>query len=392
MSVEVRPLGVNCNLSCKYCYQQPQRDADNNVARYDVKLMLSRLTEIGRPFTVFGGEPLLTPIEDLERLFAHGFSEHGRSGIQTNATLVTERHIALFKRYNVSVGVSMDGPGELNDLRWRATLEITRATTRRSERALEQLCASGVSVGLIITLHKLNASADRLPQLVAWLDHLNEIGVRSARTHVLEVDDEKLRDNYVLSEEELLRAMITLDEWWTSDKSIQLQTFRDLKRLLSGDDKRVSCTWKACDSYATSAVQGVEGDGHSSNCGRVNKEGIDFIKAESSGYERYLSLYHTPQEYGGCNGCRYFAFCKGQCPGTAIDGDWRNRSEYCGLWKALFARVERRLLDDGKKPLSLSGDLQTIEKALVSAWRRGTNRSLSDIIALPKSHLGNHDE
>jgi uncharacterized protein len=27
MSVELRPLGVKCNIRCSYCYQDPQREA-----------------------------------------------------------------------------------------------------------------------------------------------------------------------------------------------------------------------------------------------------------------------------------------------------------------------------------------------------------------------------
>ena len=40
-------------------------------------------------------------------------------------------------------------------------------------------------------------------------------------------------------------------------------------------------------------------------------------------------------------GCRFFAFCKGHCPGTAIHGDWRNRTVHCRFWYALFERIER---------------------------------------------------
>ena len=381
MSVEVRPLGVNCNLKCAYCYQQPQRDAQNHTRGYDMDRMLTRIFEIGRPFTVFGGEPLLTKLDDLEILFAQGYEKHGRTGIQTNATLITDKHIELFKRYNVNVGVSMDGPGELNDVRWAGTLERTRDATRRSEEAIVALRAAGIQVSLILTMHKLNASEDRLPQLLSWLDHLEEIGVQSVRTHVLEVETEEIRERYVLSEGDQLRALIALDEWWTPDKRIRLQTFRDIERLLTGQDKGVSCTWRACDSYTTGAVQGVEGDGRQTNCGRVNKEGIDFIKAETAGYERYVALYYTPQEFGGCNGCRYFTFCKGQCPGTAISGDWRNRTEYCALWKALFERIETRLVAAGKSPLSLSRALPTLERELVAAWQRGQNPYIADVVS-----------
>ena len=61
----------------------------------------------------------------------------------------------------------------------------------------------------------------------------------------------------------------------------------------------------------------------SSNCGRTNKDGVDYLKSDHQGYERYIALYNTPHEHGGCKGCRFFLMCKGQCPGTAIDGDWQ---------------------------------------------------------------------
>ncbi len=32
MSVELRPLGVQCNIQCQYCYQNPQRDAGGSQA------------------------------------------------------------------------------------------------------------------------------------------------------------------------------------------------------------------------------------------------------------------------------------------------------------------------------------------------------------------------
>ena len=39
MSVELRPLGVNCNIQCQYCYQNPQRDAGNLADSYDMEAM-----------------------------------------------------------------------------------------------------------------------------------------------------------------------------------------------------------------------------------------------------------------------------------------------------------------------------------------------------------------
>ncbi|MEM7040740.1 MAG: radical SAM protein, partial [Bacteroidota bacterium] len=92
MSVELRPLGINCNIACQYCYQNPQRDAGNVTRQYDLEAMLETARQVKRPFSVFGGEPLMVPMEDLERFFALGYERHGYTTIQSNGILITEAH------------------------------------------------------------------------------------------------------------------------------------------------------------------------------------------------------------------------------------------------------------------------------------------------------------
>src|SRR5262245_6019411 len=126
MSIEVRPLGVKCNIQCQYCYQNPQRDAGNIPNEFDVAKMKAALDRAGSNFTIFGGEPLLVPEAVLEDLWAFGLERFGTNGIQTNGSLINDRHISLFKRYKVNVGISVDGPDDLNDVRWAGTLALTR--------------------------------------------------------------------------------------------------------------------------------------------------------------------------------------------------------------------------------------------------------------------------
>ena len=156
--------------------------------------------------------------------------------------------------------------------------------------------------------------------------------------------------------------------------------FDEMEALLDGRDNKVGCTWRACDSYTTEAVQGIEGNGQSSNCGRTNKEGIGFIKARTMGYERYLALYRTPQAENGCAGCRFFLMCKGQCPGTSIDGDWRNRTEHCEEWKHLFGTIERRMISVGKIPLTIQPVRFDLEERQIQAWERGENPSINRLL------------
>ncbi len=109
--------------------------------------------------------------------------------------------------------------------------------------------------------------------------------------------------------------------------------------LVDPEKAQACCLWKGCDPYTTSGVYGIDGDGMLSNCGRVNTDGINWPKANTVGKERYLALHRTPQECGGCKGCRFFLACKGECPGNAIDQDWRNRSDFCDTLKLLFMKI-----------------------------------------------------
>ena len=63
--------------------------------------------------------------------------------------------------------------------------------------------------------------------------------------------------------------------------------------------------------------------------------------------------------------------CKGQCPGGAIDGDWRNRSSKCDLWMALFERFEAELIAEGRTPVSVSPHRAALEAFALRQWTAG---------------------
>jgi uncharacterized protein len=372
-------LGVACNIQCQYCYQNPQRDAGNVPRSYDMDAMKAAVEREGGPITLFGGEALLVADDDLEELFRWGLEQYGSNSIQTNGVLVSDRHIRMFRDYQVHVGISIDGPGELNDARWAGTLRRTRDATAKTEAAIERLCLEGMPPSLIVTLHRQNASEAALPLMHDWFRRLQALGVASARLHVLEVDDDAVRETYALSTEENLAAFESFARLEADLTALRLDVFDDLRALLRGDDDSTTCVWNACDPYTTRAVRGVEGHGQASNCGRTNKDGIDFVKASTEGFERYLALYHTPQEHGGCSGCRFFLMCKGQCPGTALEGDWRNRTEHCDLWKGLFRRFEEEMLDAGEVPISASPERQGLEAAALDLWVSGQSTTIAGL-------------
>ena len=381
MTVEVRPLGVKCNIQCQYCYQNPQRDANNITHSYDIETMKDAISKEGGPFTLFGGEPLLVPHMVLEDLFAWGFKQFGSNGIQTNGALIDDEHIRMFKAYKVEVGISVDGPGRLNDVRWAGTLERTRTLTRRTHHAIRLLCENGIPPGLIVTLHRGNAVGRNLKTLLRWIRRFEVLGVSSVRLHLLEVEDPIVREHYALSDVENIEALLRFARLQSKLQRMQFDVFRDMQQMLLGTDKYTTCVWNACDPLTTHAVRGIEGHGQRTNCGRTNKDGIDFVKAGQDGYERYIALYNTPQKFGGCQGCRFFLMCKGQCPGSSIDSDWRNRTDQCEIWKTLYEWMEAELLSRGHLPLSLLETRSAIEQRFLELWEEGRNSSIAAVWA-----------
>lgn len=378
MSVEVRPLGDKCNIGCTYCYQEGTRASSTAGNRYEISKIIEVLNELDEPFTLFGGEIMLTKRRDLEHLLEFGQRRYGQVGLQTNGTLVKERDIDLFLEHNVKVGVSIDGPGELNDARWAGSLRATRRATAMTEAVIETMCRTGAPPGVIVTLHRLNAVGERLAHLCGWLQFLDTLGVTRVRLHLLENDNAGPAEDLVLTTEQALLAMRRLRALERMLVCMRFDLFRELESMLLGQDDEASCVFRACDPYLTRAVIGVEGDGRRSNCGRTNKDGIAYTPATVNGYERQLGLYAMPQEEGGCKGCRFFLMCKGNCPGTAIDGDWRLRSVDCLVWFGLFEDTEARLLSEGRAVLSQSPQRTAVEAIIVEGWRDGHDRLLRE--------------
>jgi len=117
-------LTRRCNLGCAYCFaasNQKKQDMDLETALKAVDQLMEM------PFNNFcikfnGGEPLLRKdlLEKISSYTFERFREIKREGfllfeITTNGTLVDEEAIELFKRFNMRVLISLDGPEPLHN-------------------------------------------------------------------------------------------------------------------------------------------------------------------------------------------------------------------------------------------------------------------------------------
>ena len=146
-------VASRCNLKCSYCYMyehvdQSWRDQPAQITAATTSLLGRRIAEYARQrslasvaIVAHGGEPLLLGASGLRRFFSiirRELAEAGVEpsfGIQTNGTLVDAEIVRVCQDFDVGVGVSIDGPAEIND-RFR----VDRAGNGSFHSAMEGVC------------------------------------------------------------------------------------------------------------------------------------------------------------------------------------------------------------------------------------------------------------
>jgi uncharacterized protein len=113
-----------CNINCSYCYL-PRRSDRSKLALDDLRRMFERVLlfpTIGDRVTVVwhAGEPLVLGSDYYEAAFSCIRDLCPSSltldhAMQTNGTLLTEKWCEFFKRWDVGLGVSIDGPRHIHD-------------------------------------------------------------------------------------------------------------------------------------------------------------------------------------------------------------------------------------------------------------------------------------
>jgi uncharacterized protein len=110
-----------CNIACTYCYDyDPVREHASIDVDFVKSIITQLLSEDKQLSIVFhGGEPLMhmkaiTSIVDFCESQADGCFDIS-FGIQSNGLLLTQHHIDYFQRHMFDVGISLDGPIEVND-------------------------------------------------------------------------------------------------------------------------------------------------------------------------------------------------------------------------------------------------------------------------------------
>ena len=150
-----------CNLNCSYCYEynrgdstwkdMPKQISSETAARIGMRISeyASSVSKKHFQINLHGGEPTMLGGKGLERVIttlinsAKNVKLH--FGMQTNATLISEEIVAVLVKYQVKVGVSLDGGFTTN--RHRVD-HLGRSTWNKTINGLTKIKEAGLLSGI----------------------------------------------------------------------------------------------------------------------------------------------------------------------------------------------------------------------------------------------------
>lgn len=318
-----------CNLRCSYCRswaEGPDQVMSFPVMVETVMQAVSSPTTKSIMFVLHGGEVTLLKPRVLEKLIwiqekLRRPDQVIQNAVQTNAVSISDDWIRLFKTLKMPIGISLDGPPELND-RVRVDKQ-GRPSSGRVATNMVKLREAGLSYGGLVVVGDEAIRIGARP----LFDYFLSVGLRNVDLLNELPGNEALQNgthrctNYV-SFDVFVELLVECFRVWFSEYSDQLD-IRCLTELFLAAGKMAepkSCLWSgdclskiftieangdlaACDKYIgdRSFIYGNLLAGQMGDLIKSSK----LIRAEAAAQERASDRAST---------CKWNNLCHGGCP------------------------------------------------------------------------------
>lgn len=327
--VFVKPVGPACNLACSYCYYLEKSNLFQNEKSYlmnDEVLEHYVIQQIEATestivnFSWHGGEPTLAGLDYFKKIVSLQKKYLPKektifNGIQTNGTLLDEEWCKFLAKENFYVGISMDGPPELNDAHRKTG--GNKKTSDKILKGYKLLQRYGIQHEVLCVVH-----AGNVGKPLEIYRFFKELGAKFLTFLPLVIPDSDsptgVREPSVPSREFGIFMSRIFDEWINNDiGNIKIQLFEEASRVAFHQDHTLCIFKKTC-----GRVPVVEHTGNFYSCDHyVDSEHLignilDQPLSEHLNSERQIAFGEAKQktlpQY--CLNCEVLEFCNGECP------------------------------------------------------------------------------
>ncbi|RXK84938.1 radical SAM protein [Chlorobaculum sp. 24CR] len=327
-----------CNLGCVYC-KYADLTQISEVRGTDVEQICQTLAELIRSkrqvrITFQGGEPLLLhrQIERICAFLTGGFPEIDFSfALQSNGTLFNEEILATLKKYEITVGITIDGPASQHDL--TRPFKNGEGSFAAITSNLERLRRGGVRCGVLSVIRE----PDELMALFRF--NREELGLNSFYLKPLEFADcgaessEEFSTYYARLADrqlELMRELLRI--YRTEGRRIHEQMLNiALGKMFRPESYNDGCIrTPSCGS--NERYKSIDCDGSAQWCAHLKDQPDDKVRQLSK------------ERYGFCRDCPVSSICLSFCP-AVIPGYRHGSPEACYLPLAKqFCAYRRQLM------------------------------------------------
>jgi len=312
----------HCNLRCAYCYEYNELHKTDKMQFSEIeKLFLNCKDYLNKEasahvnFIWHGGEPFIVDLKNykkIQQLQEKIFPENivVSNGVQTNLTILTEKHIQFLKEENFfnSMGISFDVYGDQRvDIKNRLQTDLVLSN-------LQNIIKNKISVGAISVLAKNTYPYVR--EIYKFYDELN-IPMRFLPIYRSAFDEQV--EEHALSVKEIMNAMqMLLEEWSSSPTAVSVDPLEEyISYAIDFIKKEERRDYFNKEEDEHTFILNMNGDlwGVSETYDEEYKYGNVFNEKleeifNSEGRNKALACSKKRSERF-CNSCIYYGYCSG---------------------------------------------------------------------------------
>lgn len=383
-------IASRCNINCSYCYMYNMGDLsyklqpkfiDSETTKNFATKMLSHLKANNTEnllIVIHGGEPLMMKKNDFEN-FIKAFDTitenniNVRFSMQTNAILLDDEWCDLFKKYDIKVGVSLDGSKEEND-KFRVDKK-GKGTYDLVINGINVLKRNQLRTGI---LSVMNLNSDP----IEYYEHFKSLNLTSVDILLL---DSNYDSKEFLSEEKMTPSewyIKIFDRWFNEDKQkFKIRFFDMIIKEILGEEQELDSLGIHENNVLVLETNGdleavdvlkACGDSFTKNGININTHEIDEVSKSE-----LIEVYYNSGKYLSkkCLACPVQSICGGgYLPHRySSENGFNNPTIYCDDLLKIITHIQNNVIDampqsfrdeTGIEKLTYENALQIIEETL----------------------------
>ncbi len=298
-----------------------------------------------------GGEPLLAGLDFFEKVvyFQAKYAKKNTvisNSLQTNATLIDEDWAKFFKNYNFLIGVSLDGPKDINDARRKTGSGA--GSFDSVMKGIDQLKKYSVDFNILTVLHENNIN--KAKELMDFYEKENFSYVQFIPCMDFKAQEIDKSGTYLITPEQYGHFLCEAFDIWYNDgfPETSIRFFDNILNVYLHREAEECIHRKTCPKTLI-----IEQNGDTYPCDffisdeyKLGNVGVDNVEdiLNSPVYNDFLRM--KPNLLQKCKRCDYLHLCHGGCPRNRMWVEYEDQVDvdyFCDSYMRIYEYANKRM-------------------------------------------------